>query len=702
VSRLAWFRLASPRVRATKMARAALLALAFAAPVTALAGEANPVGKVLQLLADLQAKVLEEGHASQKAYAEYTEWCEDRSRSLGFELKTAKREIASLKAAVSEEEAITASLETKVEKLTESIATDEADLKSATEIRSKEAADFANTEKEMMEAVSALERAVAIIEREMKKGGASALQLKSANSLTQALGVLVEASSLSSADGKRLTALLQSSQESEDGDDQAPGAPAVAAYESQSGSIVETLENLLEKGEAQLDEARTKEKQDSHNFQMLKQSLEDELKYSNKELDEAKKGMAESAEKKATAEGDIEETSKIFRGDTASLEDLHHACLTKAQDYEAEVRSRSEELTAISTAKKAISENTAGAEKLSYGLNQASFLQLGGMAISSGADLAIFEAVRLIRDLALKQHAPALTQLASRMAAALRSGRAGLDPFVKVKDLIAGMIASLEKEAEADATHKAYCDKELGETRASKADKTTAIEKLSTKIDQMSSRSAQLKEEVSALQKALSELSATQLEMDKVRSEEKANFEKAKADMEQGLKGVKLALKVLRDYYAKEDTAHEAAGSAGTGIIGVLELVESDFTKGLMERTATEKSSQASYEEETQENKIEKATKGKDVEYKTAEASSLDKSITEATSDRSDVQAELDAVLQYLASLEQQCIAKPEAYETRKARRDAEIAGLKDALKILESQAMLVQRGDRRALRGRQ
>jgi len=669
--------------------------------MTALAGEANPIGKVMQLLSDLQAKVLEEGHASQKAYAEYTEWCEDKSKNLGFELKTATREIASLKAAIAEEESLAASLESKVDKLTASITTDEADLKSATGIRAKEAADFAATEKELMEAVSSLERAVAIIEREMKKGGASALQLKSANSFAQALGVLVQASSLSSADGKRLTALLQSSQESEDADDQAPGAPAVAAYESQSGGVVDTLENLLEKAESQLDEARTKEKQDAHNFAMLKQSLEDELKWSNKEVAEAKKGIAACAEKKATAEGDIEATSKVFKGDTASLDDLHHACMTKAQDYEAEVRSRSEELSAIATAKKAISESTGGAEKLSYGLNQASFLQLGGMAISSGADLAIFEAVRLIRDLALKQHAPALTQLASRMSATAHySAHGGLDPFAKVKDLISGMIASLEKEAEADATHKAFCDKELAETRARKGDKTDEISKFSTKLDQMSSRSSQLKEEVSALQKALSELSAGQAEMDKVRAEEKENFAKAKADMEQGLDGVKLALKVLRDYYAKSDTAHEAAASAGTGIIGVLELVESDFTKGLMERTATEKSSEATYEEETSENAIEKATKEKDVEFKTAEATGLDKAITEATSDRAGVQAELDAVEQYLASLEKQCIAKPETYETRKARRDAELAGLKDALKILEGQTMLMQKSDRRALRG--
>merc|ERR1719436_152730 len=94
------------------------------------------------------------------------------------------------------------------------------------------------------------------------------------------------------------------------------------------------------------------------------------------------------------------------------------------------------------------------------------------------------------------------------------------DPFAKVKALIADMIEKLESEAEADATHKAYCDKELAESNEKKADKNAEIAKLSTKIDQMTARSAQLKGEVAALQRALAELAASQAEMDKMRKDE--------------------------------------------------------------------------------------------------------------------------------------------------------------------------------------
>ena len=57
------------------------------------------------------------------------------------------------------------------------------------------------------------------------------------------------------------------------------------------GGIVDTLNDLLEKASSQLDDARKTETADLHNFQMLKQSLVDEIKYAKKELEEAKKGI---------------------------------------------------------------------------------------------------------------------------------------------------------------------------------------------------------------------------------------------------------------------------------------------------------------------------------------------------------------------------------------------------------------------------
>merc|ERR1712151_534996 len=121
--------------------------------------------------------------------------------------------------------------------------------------------------------------------------------------------------------------------------------------------------------------------------------------------------------------------------------------------------------------------------------------------------------------------------------------------------------------------------------------------------------------EAAALQKALADLANSQAEMDKMRSNENAAFKKNKADMEQGLEGVKMALKILREYYA-QDKEHSAAEGSSEGIIGLLEVVESDFSKALAEFTTTEASAAAAYDKGTKENEIEVATKEQDVLYK--------------------------------------------------------------------------------------
>merc|ERR1719162_2228836 len=449
------------------------------------------------------------------------------------------------------------------------------------------------------------------------------------------MSIMVQASAFSSADASRLTALLQSSQQ--DSDAEADGdvnAPDVAAYEGHSGGIIATLEGLLEKAEVQLDTARKTETQNLHNYEVLAQSLADSIKYATEDLEKAKKCISEADEAKAIAEGDLAVTSKDLAEDIKSLADLHSQCMTKAQEFEAETKSRDGELKALAFAKKAVSEMTGGAETQTYGLEQVSFLQIARSRLASGADLANFEAVRFIRDLASKHNFPELAQLASRMSSAIRLGAAvGDDPFAKVKGLITDLIEQLEKAAAADASHKAYCDKEMGETRAKKADKDAEIEKLTTKLDQAKARSAQFKQEVATLQKELAELMKLQADMDALRAKEKELYAKNRPGMEAGVAGVQLALKILREYYAKEDKSHEAAEGYGGSIIGLLEVVESDFSKLLAEMIATEEAAAAEYDKQTKENEVAKTTKEQDVKYKTDEFTGLDKAVAELESD---------------------------------------------------------------------
>lgn len=144
---------------------------------------------------------------------------------------------------------------------------------------------------------------------------------------------------------------------------------------------------------------------------------------------------------------------------------------------------------------------------------------------------------------------------------------------------------------------------------------------------------------------------------------------------------------------------HEKAGGAGQSIINILEVCESDFSENLAKEETEEAGSATAYDKTTQENKISKMQMEQDVKYKTQEFKSLDKQIGELGSDKSTAANELSAVMEYYSGIKERCVAKPESYADRKARREAEISGLKEALDILENETAFMQR-KRRGLRG--
>jgi hypothetical protein len=433
-------------------------------------------------------------------------------------------------------------------------------------------------------------------------------------------------------------------------------------------------------------------------------------------MDEEKALKAATEESKATAEGDLAETVKGLSEDQKALKVASTSCMTVAADHDATVKARTEELAAIAQAKKILTENTTGAEAQTY-----SFLQSASQTSSrlqTRADLANAEVVGLVKKLAKEHHSAALAQLASRISAVIRYGNAGGDDvFAKVKGLITDMIAKLEAEATGEATEKAYCDDEMSKTEEKKSDLEGVIAKLTSKIDLASAKSAGAKADVKELQAELAALAKQQADMDRIRIEEKALYDTAKAELEQGIAGVQKALGVLRDYYggaafvqktgfdafmqqpAKPETFKKAEGAGGS-IIDILEVVESDFTKNLASEETQEADAVATYEKTTQENKITNTMKSQDVKYKTKEFKGLDKAISDMTGDKDTTSTELSAVLEYYGKLKERCIAKPETYEERKARRTAEIAGLKEALSILENETAFMQRG-KRSLRSR-
>merc|ERR1719395_39197 len=116
--------------------------------------------------------------------------------------------------------------------------------------------------------------------------------------------------------------------------------------------------------------------------------------------------------------------------------------------------------------------------------------------------------VKKIQHLGKKFHSFGLMQLANV---------ASSDPFVKIRGLIEDMIEKLLKEAEEEATQKAFCDKEMGASKKSQEEKTMTLDKLQTRIDESSTTIAELTEAIKTLEAEVAEIDKAQAEATKIR-----------------------------------------------------------------------------------------------------------------------------------------------------------------------------------------
>ncbi|CAK0812814.1 unnamed protein product, partial [Prorocentrum cordatum] len=231
--------------------------------------------------------------------------------------------------AVSDAEASTA----KIDDLASRIKKDSEELEAAKGIREAEKAEFEESEAELMSASDTLSRAIRVLEREMAKHPAAFAQAAATarvSGLASALGAVLDSASLLAEDKARLLQLAQSSQE-EDADD-AAGAPAPGAYESHSGGIVDTLEELREKAEAKLKASRQAEASNAHVHGQLLQGLQGQI----------------AADQKALAE--LVRLRRALENSRAALAAVQEGCMRTASDHELSTKSREKELKVIAEA----------------------------------------------------------------------------------------------------------------------------------------------------------------------------------------------------------------------------------------------------------------------------------------------------------------------------------------------------------------
>jgi chromosome segregation ATPase len=662
--------------------------------VGALAAKVSPVQKVIQLLDELKGKVESDLSAEEKMMEEYTTWCDEEANEKEDAITSSKRTIGDLEATIEDAKATILTLTASIDELTSKISTSETELAEASGIREKEHEVFVASEKELVDTVDSLERAMVVLKKNlgfMQTGRGANLLAAMAGGLQK----VVEASWVNEHQKAVLQSLLQTKDEDSDEDLEFQPQGKTVAYESSSGGILDTIADMQGKAEESLSGTRKDEMEGAHAYALVKQGLEDEIKVANKQLSEATLTRSTTEEELHTAEASLSETEETLAADTKYLEELKQSCTTKATEWAARQKQAAEETAAIQKAKDILSEGV----KV--------FLQTSSRTRLQSETEASLDArsqvVSILKKMARTQNSYALAQLASQ---------ARSDPFGKIRGLIEEMIAKLTDEAAEEADQKSFCDEEMSESKAKQADLSGKLDKVSARISKAEAGKAKLLEEIKMLETEISEMDAGQAEATKVRQEEHEEYLKASKDFKDSAAAVAKAIDVLNEYYSSAAFVQVAAkqpdasfggakGDVGSTIVSVLEVAESDFTSLLAESEADESAAQEAYDKLTQENAVTKATKTGDIKAKTSEVKQIEVALGNYKENKATVTEELDAVLLYLDKLKPQCETKVMSYGEKKAKREQEIAGLKEALTILSGEAFLqvktTLRGVRRA-----
>merc|ERR1712039_848820 len=283
--------------------------------------------------------------------------------------------------------------------------------------------------------------------------------------------------------------------------------------------------------------------------------------------------------------------------------DLTATCEQKASDFESRQQLRAEELEAIAKAIEILSSDDVkgNAEKYLPTLVQKASPSLAQLRSKSASEPQQ-RAADFLRTRA--------GQLNSRVLSAL-SVRVADDPFAKVKKMIKDLIVRLMEEANEEAEHKGWCDTELATNEQTRKEKTEAVETLHAEIDQLEASIAKLTEEISELSIAVADLNAAMAKATKLRAEEKATNLATIKDAGEAQTAVAQALTVLKEFYAKAgdataliqqtppaifDSPYQGMQSENGGVIGMLEVIESDFARLEADTTAAEATAQKTYD----------------------------------------------------------------------------------------------------------
>merc|ERR1719327_906444 len=397
--------------------------------------------------------------------------------------------------------------------------------------------------------------------------------------------------------------------------------------------------------------------------------------------DEKMSQKAQKEKDKAQAEGDLADTIITVDEDTKFLTDLSSECESKSVEFEKNQVLRAGELEAVGKAIEIMSSDA-----VSGGTQH-----LPGL-VQQGVSLAQFRAeqkseiqrrvANFLNDRAERTNSRILSLIATKTTE---------DPFKKVTKMIRDMIAKLMEEANEEAEHKGFCDTEMGTNKNTRDEKSEKVEELTALIEELSASITKLGEESTELADAIAAIDAAMAKATAERNGESAKNKAVIADAKVAGEATAQALTVLKEFYAKAQGASffqkPYTGMAGGGVVGMLEVIQSDFVRLETETTSAEDKSAKAFTDFSRDSSKDKAIKEMDLKHTLNSKTEKESEMADAEKDLKGTQEELDAALAYFEKLKPSCVDAGQSYEERVAQRKAEIESLQDAFKILNGEA---------------
>jgi len=427
-------------------------------------------------------------------------------------------------------------------------------------------------------------------------------------------------------------------------------------------------------------------------FELLEQDLKTYIETATKARIEKSEGKATALETAADSKAELSDTTATRDDDAKYLSDLTATCETKSSDFEARQTLRAGEIEAVEKAIEILSgDSVAGAAakhlpSMLQTKKAASFVQLRSVAQNPNQ----VQVAAFLNDQAQRLDSRILRALAVRVSE---------DPFKKVAKMIKDLVVKLMEEANGEAEHKGWCDTELATNEQTRKAKTEDVEELHADIDELEASIAKLTEEITELTKQVEELDAAVTKATAMRQAEKEKNTQTIADAKAAQQAVASALVTLKEFYAKAgdatallqqpevfDEPYKGMQGESGGVVGMIEVIQSDFARLEAETTAGEAEAQKEYDGFMSDSNVAKTQKQADIESKTGSKQNREQSLEEKKGDLDGTQKELDAALQYYEKLKPSCIDSGISYDDRVARRKEEIDSLQQALQILNGE----------------